>query len=76
MTITIAATDVRETAVAALVDSARRERVGQDVTDHYRTIVQPALDAAHAAGHSSDDIHGAADRRFGLWLIDNSRQAA
>ena len=76
MTMTIAAIDVRETAVAALVESARRERAGQDVTGHYRTDVQPALDAAHAAGYTSDDLHAAADRRYGLWLIDNSRQAA
>jgi hypothetical protein len=76
MTLTTATIDVREAAVDALVASARRERAGQDVTDHYRTDVQPALNAAHAAGYTDADIHAAADRRYGLWLIDNSRQAA
>lgn len=74
MTITTAT--VREAAVVSLVDSMRRERAGQDTDSHYRQVVQPALNAARAAGYSGADIHGEADRQYGQWLIDNSRPDA
>ncbi|MER6350632.1 hypothetical protein ABT186_01950 [Streptomyces sp. NPDC001634] len=63
---------LRETAINLLVESDKKERAGEAVGDHYRTQVQPAVDAALAAGCSCSDIHSEATRRFGQWLIDNA----
>jgi hypothetical protein len=65
-----------ETAIASLVESMRRERAGEDVGSHYRDQVEPAVDAALAAGWTGRDIHGGADRCYGQWLIDQAGQAA
>jgi hypothetical protein len=71
-TITLTREDLRETAIASLVESMQRERAGEDVTGHYRDQVEPAVDAALAAGWTGRDIHGGADRRYGQWLIDQA----
>ncbi|MGW6218405.1 hypothetical protein ACWF8U_00855 [Streptomyces olivaceus] len=59
-------------AVAALVDLNRRERAGERTGDFYRGTVQPAVEAAVAAGCDRTGIHADADRAYGRWLIDNA----
>jgi hypothetical protein len=71
-TITLTRKDLRETAIDSLVESMQRERAGEDVGSHYRAVVEPAVDAALAAGWTGRDIHGGAARRYGQWLIDQA----
>ncbi|MBZ6102723.1 hypothetical protein [Streptomyces olivaceus] len=59
-------------AVAALVDLNKKERAGERTGDFYRGTVQPAVEAAVAAGSDRTGIHADADRAYGRWLIDNA----
>lgn len=61
-----------ETGVHALVTYHKKERAGDIDHDTYNTEVLPHADAAYAAGWTHRDLHGAADREYGQWLIDNA----
>lgn len=61
---------LREAAINALVEDEKRERAG--AASQYSTKVQPAINAALAAGCGGNDIYAEADRRYGRWLIDNA----
>ncbi|MCM8552292.1 hypothetical protein [Streptomyces sp. STCH 565 A] len=63
---------LKDRAVAALVDLNRRERAGERTGDFYRGTVQPAVEAAVAAGCDRTVIHADADRAYGRWLIANA----
>ncbi|MFD9464355.1 hypothetical protein [Streptomyces sp. NPDC060027] len=62
--------NILEAAVGIVVDGYRADRTGQ----RQPAGLDKAVSAAHAAGYSSADIFGAADRRFGQELIDNAGQ--
>lgn len=63
-----------ETAITRVVDYNKADRAGDidPAGNVFNTVVQPAVDAAHAAGWGSRDLFGEADRRYGQWLIDNA----
>lgn len=68
-TLTLTREEVRETAIRTLVTHEKMLRAGMATSANLLTGVRPALDAAYDAGWVSDDIHPAADRRYGQWLI-------
>jgi len=63
---------LKATAVDRLVQMSKMERAGQNVSGYYRDTVQPAVQAAVAAGNNLTEIHTAADRTYGQWLIENA----
>lgn len=60
---------LRDTAIHTLVTREKMMRAGMLDPAHRLDYGQPAIDAAHAAGWDSGDIHGPADRAYGQWLI-------
>jgi hypothetical protein len=59
-------------AVSRLVEMSKMERAGQNVSGYYRDTVQPAVQAATAAGCSLTEVHTAADKEFAVWLYRNA----
>lgn len=59
-------------AVTRLVEMSRMERAGQNTGSYYRNTVQPAVEAAVAAGCTITEVHAEADRQYGRWLIANA----
>lgn len=64
--------ELRDLAVHLLVDNQRLQRGGYATRMHLLLHVQPAIDHATKVGWDRDDIHAAADREYGQWLIDNA----
>lgn len=68
-TLTVTREELRETAIRTLVTHDKMLRAGMATSANLLTTVRPALEAAYNAGWVSDDIHPAADRRYGQWLV-------
>lgn len=64
--------ELRDLAVHLLVDSQKLQRAGAATRMHLLLHVQTALDHAAKVGWDRGDIHAAADREYGQWLIDNA----
>ncbi|WP_406122982.1 hypothetical protein OHQ89_12475 [Streptomyces canus] len=64
--------ELRELAIHLLADNQRLKRAGRGHRMHYLLHVQPAIDHAIKVGWKRGDIHAAADREYGQWLIDNA----
>lgn len=64
--------ELRELAIHLLVDNQKLQRAGVGTRMHYLLHVQTAIDHATKAGWDRGDIHAAADREYGQWLIDNA----
>ncbi|MFF9118293.1 hypothetical protein ACF09Y_22285 [Streptomyces massasporeus] len=64
--------ELRDLAVHLLVDNQRLQRAGCATRMHLLLHVHPALDHAVKVGWDRDDMHAAADREYGQWLIDNA----
>lgn len=63
---------LRGTAVRLLVELSKKERAGETTTRFYLDTVQPAVEAAVAAGCTITEVHAEADRQYGRWLIANA----
>ena len=64
--------ELRDLAIHLLADNQRLQRAGVGHRMHYLLHVQPAIDHAIKVGWDRGDIHAAADREYGQWLIDNA----
>jgi hypothetical protein len=65
-----------DTAISRLFDLSLKQRAGEggpEFSAFFNSQVEPAVDAALAAGWASRDVYGGADRRYGQWLIGNAR---
>lgn len=62
----------KATAVGYLVEMSKMDRAGQNTSSYYRNTVQPAVNAATAAGCNLTDIHAEADRQYAVWLYRNA----
>ncbi|MEV4784025.1 hypothetical protein AB0K53_00975 [Streptomyces tuirus] len=64
--------ELRDLAVHLLVDNQKLQRAGAATRMHHLLHVQPAIDHAIKVGWDRGDLHAAADREYGQWLIDNA----
>ena len=68
--------ELRDLAVHLLVDHQRLLRGGEPTRMHLLLHVHPALDHAAKVGWDRGEIHRAADREYGQWLIDEADRDA
>jgi hypothetical protein len=64
--------ELRALAIHLLVDHYRMQRAGEGTRMHLLLHVTPALDHAAKVGWDRDELHAAADREYGQWLIDQA----
>jgi hypothetical protein len=63
---------LKAAAVGYLVKMSKMDRAGENISSYYRNTVQPAVQAATAAGCTLTEVHAEADRTYGRWLIANA----
>lgn len=64
--------ELRALAIHLLIDNQKMQRAGDPTRMHLLLHVLPAVDRAVEVGWDHAEIHAAADREFGQWLIDNA----
>ncbi|MGW2721414.1 hypothetical protein [Streptomyces sp. NPDC001492] len=64
--------ELRELAIHLLVDNQKLQQAGASHRMHFLLHVLPALDHAAKAGWDRSEIHAAADREYGQWLVDEA----